>query len=77
MLRVSGNFEEVFGSRITVAPREPDNTQALEDVRHLSQAIRQVFRKMNAGLLNRRSNFSQDVRCSTRHFLSRSMRFSR
>jgi hypothetical protein len=71
MLRVSGNFEEVVGNRIMVARREPGNTQALEDERRLSQAIRQVFRKMNAGLLNRQFNFSQDVRCSTRRFLSR------
>jgi hypothetical protein len=71
MLRVSGNFEEVFGNRVMVARREPDNTQALEDVRRLSLAIRDVFHSMNAGLLHRQFNFSQDGRCSTRRFLSR------
>lgn len=71
MLRISSNFEQVFGSRVMVARREPDNVQAIEDVRRLSQAIRETFRDMNAGLLNRRINFSDDVRCSTRRFLSR------
>jgi SIR2-like protein len=71
MLRLSGNFEQVFGSRVIVARREPDNAQAIEDVRRLSQAIRETFRDMNAGLVNRQFGFSDDGRCSIRRFLSR------
>lgn len=70
-LRVCGNFEEVFGSRVLVAQREPDNLQAAEDVRRLDLAIRETFRGMNAGLFKRQFNFSNDIRCSTRRFLSR------
>jgi hypothetical protein len=71
LLRLSGNFEQVFANRRSVAQREPDNAQAAEDVRLLNRAIREVFREMNAGLANRNFGFSTDVRCSTRRFLSR------
>lgn len=70
MLRTSGNFEAVFGDRLLATRREPNNVQAREDVRSLSQAIRETFRSMNAALLQQPFSFSNDIRCSMRRFLS-------